>query len=81
MWSGVARVELALGSNSDQMPKPYRVLIKDFGHVRTSDIVYAESDEEAAAKAREFLVPPQEIELRDGGRFVACWNTEAIKPY
>jgi hypothetical protein len=51
------------------MPKPYRILLKDLGHINGSDIIYADSDAEAIAKAREQAII-YDVEIWQDSRFI-----------
>jgi hypothetical protein len=52
------------------MSKSYRVLVFDMGHVSAMELVEAENDEAAIAKA-EAIFPKEEREVWESNRFVA----------
>jgi hypothetical protein len=52
-------------------PSSYNVFVKDSGHINSSHRIYADSDEEAVQKAREFLFGPLRVEVWQDQRFVA----------
>jgi hypothetical protein len=49
----------------------YSVFVKDSGHINSSHSIDADSDEDAAEKARKFLSGSLRVEVWQGQRFVA----------
>lgn len=55
--------------------KTYRILVFDYGHINAFEIVEAANDEAAIAAARAFL-KANDLEVWEGGRFVARLKPE-----
>ena len=51
------------------MPKPYHIFMKDLGHINGSDIIYADTDEDAIATAREQGIL-HDVEIWENNRFI-----------
>jgi hypothetical protein len=49
----------------------YSVFVKDSGHINSSHSIDADSDEDAAEKARKFLSGSLRVKVWQGQRFVA----------
>ena len=65
----------AHGSDDDKTTSSaYSVFVKDSGHINSSHSIDADSDEDAAEKARQFLSGSLRVEIWKGQRFVARLN-------
>jgi hypothetical protein len=61
----------AKGIGDDATSSAYSVFVKDSGHINSSHSIDADSDEDAAEKARQFLSGSLRVEVWKGQRFVA----------
>jgi hypothetical protein len=61
-------------------PSAYSVFVKDSGHINSSHIIHANSDDEAVEQARKFLSGPLRVEVWQDQRFVARVDLASRRP-